>query len=428
MRDSKTLDEYFYEDATAHSGILKNVPLFLQRKTSSIHAGLSKDLQKEWSQRKLKNEYLQSQIDYTRQKRAVVNVKKRNHYHIFHSNEMWEMDLITINSELRQWCKNTFRYLLCVVDCFDRFAFVKCLRNKQPKEVIFALNEIFKTFNRQPRSISSDRGTEFTNKDMKSFLNSKNIQQKFTITTLPAKAAIVEAFNRTLQQKLLRLLSCKKKSVDFEKDQTANDFKQSLDFIVNVYNNSVHSATKFKPIDVNTSNITKVYENIHKKWKNNDKSNHKSFVNNRNATMLLPNDFVRVRNKLHGLNFEKRSLAEPWSSEIFRIKERLQKKPYNVYKLTDLNGVPVAGKLYQDEMQKVAVPSKTPVRIIKKISDIFKRDNLSTTKTNQTREKILTELADSTTKWYSPKELQEIQKSNQRNNVANIVGKLLESI
>lgn len=260
------MDSEFYKEPLSTStkdDETVEIPLFMQRKTKDIHSSLPKHLQKEWTQKKLKDEYLQAQTDFTRQKRAVVNVKHRNHYFVFHSNELWEMDLITINTELRQWSDNTFKYLLCVVDCFDRYAFVQCLRNKQPNEVITALNKIFVNSKRSPHIISSDRGTEFTNKNMQSFLKSKNILQKFTITTLPAKAAMVEAFNRSFQQKMLRLLSFKRKSSEFETEHSANSFRKYVEFVTNVYNNSIHSSTKFKPIDVNSSRVWIKNINIH---------------------------------------------------------------------------------------------------------------------------------------------------------------------
>lgn len=396
------------------------IPLFMQRKTKDIHASLPKQLQKEWTQRKLKEEYLQSQTDYTRQKRAVVNLSRRNHYNVFHSNELWEMDLITINSKLKEWSHNIYKYLLCVVDCFDRYAFVECLKNKQPKEVILALNKILETSNRTPRNISSDRGTEFTNKDMKSFLKSKNIMQKFTITTLPAKAAMVEAFNRTFQQKMLRLWSYKRKSSDFETERNADKFRTYVEFVANVYNNSVHSTTKFKPINVNASNMTKVYENIHEKWKKLDKKHQHVF---RKSYNILPGDFVRIRNKLHGLNFEKRSLTQPWSSEIFKVTEIIEKQPFNVFKISDLNDNVVMGKMYAEEMQKVKIPYSTPVKMLKRSSDIF--DVTKSSSSNESRDKILFQLADGATKWFSKHDLKQLQKKSHRNNVADIMNKLI---
>lgn len=416
------MDSEFYKQPSTRAkedGTIE-VPLFMQRKTKDIHASLPKQLRKEWSQRKLKEEYLQSQADFTREKKAVVNVRNRNHYYVFHSNELWEMDLITINSELRQWSSNVFKYLLCVVDCFDRYAFVECLKSKQPREVIFALNRIFENSNRTPRTISSDRGTEFTNKNMKSFLKSKMIMQKFTITTLPAKAAMVEAFNRTFQQKMLRLLSFKRKSPEFEKERNANTFKKYVEFVANVYNNSVHSTTKFKPVNVNAQNMTKVYDNIHEKWKKSDRK-HQQHTFPRKLYNILPGDFVRIRNKLHGLNFEKRSLTQPWSSEIFKVTEIIEKLPYNVYKIADLNDNVVMGKMYAEEMQKIKIPHSTPVKMLKRSSDIFNLNKMLPN--NESRDKTLFQLADGTTKWFSEHAIKELRKKSQRNNVADIMSK-----
>lgn len=87
----------------------RDVPLFMIRNSKKIHSSLLRNIRKNLSQVKLKRDFLQSQIGYTRQRKAVANVSGRNNYHVFHSNELWENDLITLSSEFRQKSSNKYR-------------------------------------------------------------------------------------------------------------------------------------------------------------------------------------------------------------------------------------------------------------------------------------------------------------------------------
>lgn len=244
----------------------ESTPAYMHRDVKKVYEALPINLRERITQRKLKD-FLQSQSWFTEQKKAVEKVK-RNHYYVSHTNELWEMDLITLTNTFRKRSNNTFRYLLTVVDCFDRFGFVECLKSKRPIDVIKAFDKILKKSNRMPKYLSSDRGKEFVNKDFKSYLASKSIEQRLAFTTLPAKAAMVEIFNKTFQQKMLRWFSVNDMNqANKSKITNAEAFQSAIDTIVNIYNNTVHSSTNFKPADVKNENITTVYSNIHRKFK-----------------------------------------------------------------------------------------------------------------------------------------------------------------
>lgn len=317
--------------------------------------------------------------------------------------------LITLTPELRRKSNNTFKYLLTVIDCFSRYAYVQCLKSKRPFEVIKAFDRIIKTSNRVPRCVSSDRGKEFLNKDFKSYLNNNNIEQRVTYTSLPAKAAIVERFNRTLEQLIFRFFS-----INGDKIKNEKSFENALDIITNMYNNSVHSSTKYKPVNITAENVTKVYSNIHKKFSKEIQKN--PFT----TTKFFTGDFVRVKNKKHGVGFEKKTLTQPWSKEIFRIDNVIEQLPYRMYTIKDLNGINVRGKLYEKELQNINVPAETPIRILNSDSGLF--STLKNRKHNN-NDKIHVELLNGEKKTYK---LSDLKEKNKESNFNNIVADLLQ--
>jgi hypothetical protein len=145
---------------------------------------------------------------------------------------------------------NGFRYMLTVIDIFSKFAWVVPLRTKTGiKE---ALEEIFEKSKRIPTRIQSDSGTEFYNKEVQDFLNSKNITLFSTHSEV--KAVVVERFNRTLKQRLGKLFNI----------NGNQNFIDDVQRIVKSYNNTYHSSIKMKPTEASKpKNSTKVYLNLY---------------------------------------------------------------------------------------------------------------------------------------------------------------------
>lgn len=333
-------------------------PGFMHRDVTKIHNALPLKLQEKVSKKKLRD-FLQSQTLFTQQKKAVGNFK-RNHYNVFNTNELWQIDLITLSPTFYRKSDKTFHYLLTVIDCFDRFGFVQCLKSKRAFEVVKAFDKIIKKSDRIPKFLSSDRGKEFVNKDFKAYLKNNNIEQRLIYTTLKSKASMVEIFNKTFQQKMMRWFS-----LNGEKIKNGKSFENAIDTVTNIYNNTVHSSTKFKPVDVKSENITKVYSNIHKKFK---KEIEKTPFSTRK---FFPGDFVRVINKKHSEGFQKKTLTSAWSKEIFRIDKVIDQLPYRMYTIKDLRETKIVGKLYEKELQTVNLPAETPIRILNSDSELF---------------------------------------------------------
>ena len=60
-----------------------------------------------------------------------------------------------------------FRFLLCVIDIFSKYAWVIPLKDKKVITNINAFPKIFKESNRKPNKIRVDKGSEFYNNSLK---------------------------------------------------------------------------------------------------------------------------------------------------------------------------------------------------------------------------------------------------------------------
>ena len=66
-----------------------------------------------------------------------------------------------------------FRFSLCVIDIYSKYAYVIPLKNKKGITITNVFQKILKESNRKPNQIWVDKGSEFYNSSMKSWLEKK---------------------------------------------------------------------------------------------------------------------------------------------------------------------------------------------------------------------------------------------------------------
>ena len=98
-----------------------------------------------------------------------------------------------------------FRFLLCVIDIYSKYAWVIPLKNKKGITVINAFQKILKESNRKPSKIWVDKGGEFYNRSMKSWLEKDDIEMYSTQNE--GKFVIPERFIRTLKNKIYKYMT-----------------------------------------------------------------------------------------------------------------------------------------------------------------------------------------------------------------------------
>jgi hypothetical protein len=260
--------------------------------------------------------------------------------------EQWQLDLIDF-SNLSKY-NNNFKYLLVVIDVLSKFVWVEKLYNKSAQSIVEAFQKVIKLSNRKPQFIFSDPGSKYivkiSHKDilinffqfLEEFDNSlfaklcrkEKITHFFSRNT-ETKAPNVERVIRTLKEKIYKYFTFK----------NSYRYIDELKFIVDSYNNSVHSRTKFKPSDVNINNQEIVFLNLYK-----------NILSKPTKVKFHESDIVQIQ-KLK-TPFDK-GFTPNWQNELFKIDKIIHSLPHPRYKVKDFRGENIVGSFYQEELQKV---------------------------------------------------------------------------
>ena len=134
-----------------------------------------------------------------------------------------------------------YRYLLVVVDCFSRKAWVEPLKTKSASDVMVGLKLIMDRCGFVPEKFQTDLGKEFYNAPIEQYLTSLGVKH-FSTNNAEIKAGLVERLNRTISTKLFRYLYHKgnRRWIDVIQD------------LITTYNNSPHRTLGFRPPDTVT--------------------------------------------------------------------------------------------------------------------------------------------------------------------------------
>ena len=66
-----------------------------------------------------------------------------------------------------------FRFLLCVIDIYSKYAWAVPLKDKKDVSIVNTFQSIFKKSNRKPNKTWVNKGSECYNRSMKSWLEKK---------------------------------------------------------------------------------------------------------------------------------------------------------------------------------------------------------------------------------------------------------------
>ncbi|GKC08516.1 putative ribonuclease H-like domain-containing protein [Tanacetum coccineum] len=116
---------------------------------------------------------------------------------ISHSLQLLHMDLFGSTS-MRSLNHKT--YCLVITDDFSRFSWVFFLRTKDETSAILKgfIRQIENQLNQKVKTIRSDNGTEFKNKDVIEFCGLKGIKREYSNARTPQQNRVAERKNRTL--------------------------------------------------------------------------------------------------------------------------------------------------------------------------------------------------------------------------------------
>ena len=164
-----------------------------------------------------------------------------------------------------------------------------------------------------------DKGSEFYNRTMKSWLEKNDIEMHSTHNK--EKSVVAERFIKTLKNKIYKYVNSISKNV----------YIDQLDDIVNKYNNANHKTIKMKPANLKST----TYFNSSKE------------INDKDPKFKI-GDIVRISEYK---NIFTKDYIPNWSEEVFVIKKFNNTVPWT-YVISDLNGEEIVRMLYEKQLQK----------------------------------------------------------------------------
>ena len=267
--------------------------------------------------------------------KPTINKFPRQKVIVNHINEIHSTDLV----DMTQYSKinKGYKYIFTNIDVFSKIAYVYPIKSKKIQDVKPCFEKIFQK--NKPKYIWTDKESAFLSKEMQQFFKNNNVKIYHTNSHL--KAVVIERFNRSLRELMMKEFTKNNNTVWYD----------ILPKLIKIYNNRCHSTIKMKPIEVNKLNEKYIKENIYTYNKT-----------NKNPKFKI-NDLIRISLKRREL-FDKASGNIKWSEELFKI-HSINKSNVITYKIKDLNDEMIEGIFYEREIQKSKNTSQ--VYIIEKI-------------------------------------------------------------
>ena len=244
-----------------------------------------------------------------------------------------------------------FKYILIFIDVFSRLGQAVPVKSKDGKTMVNALRTILESgyFDNLSR-LNSDEGKEFYNQHVNQLLKSKGIIL-YSVSSREIKASLAERLIRTIKAKLYRYMS-------------HNNTKRYVDVlpdIIESYNNSSHSSLGGNQTPLQVHKITDptiidkqffhMYKNMY-------------HIPNISSSDLTVGQHVRIADEYRNSKF-RRGYTVQNTIEIFKIRGIDTSQNPTVYYLEDLNGDPITGIFYRDELTSTHLPEFFHIDVLK---------------------------------------------------------------
>ena len=263
-------------------------------------------------------------------------------------NHMWDCDLLVLNGERFKNANRGFAYILVTIDVFSRYCRLGAVKSKSARHMKIAFQEIFAEAGDSgtPKFIRSDRGTEFTNSQVRDLLKDKGVRH--VLSNTETKANYAEAAIKGLKKRL------------FQYFQYANGYGylEEIGGIAASYNATIHSSIGVSPKSVDQENEQEIWDYQYVTQRNSKDliGAFKLAISTSGSKRLhrykfAINQRVRASYKRKGNFF--RSYDEQFTGEVFTVRNRKFSDGVAIYYLKDYEGEDVSGPFYANELTSV---------------------------------------------------------------------------
>ncbi|XP_053380052.1 uncharacterized protein LOC128548709 [Mercenaria mercenaria] len=273
--------------------------------------------------------WLNDQEAYSLQKPRRHRFKTAN-VRVTSIGEQLDIDLLSMSNLADE--NDGVRFLLCAIDILSRKLWVRPLKNKTAKVVLSAMKDILSGIAPgEIEKIRADKGSEFSNQWFKKYMKDMDIY--FFTTNNPPKSNFIERAQRTLKERLYRMM----------RHMRTYRYIDDLQHVVSSINATPHRGLSgLAPNDITKGNEADVWAQMYLK-----KSNKRI---SKPVFQFKVGDLVRI-------SFSKqpfqRAYQEQYTTEVFKVAGRILKQGIPMYKLKDLKGDSIKGLFYTAELQKV---------------------------------------------------------------------------
>lgn len=152
----------------------------------------------------------------------------------------------------KSWWNDGYKYIFDCIDVFSKKAEMIPMKSRDQETSVKAFEKILKNIG-IPKTIYSDQGSEFNNKEFMDLLKKHDIKIIFATDHAP----FIESFNKTMKNRLFKYMALHK----------TDNWSKALKQVLDGYNNTPHTSTGIAPNDINETNETTAYLNMLKKKK-----------------------------------------------------------------------------------------------------------------------------------------------------------------
>ena len=202
--------------------------------------------------------------------------------------DIYQLDLLDVH-QYAKWNKG-YNWILNIVDVHSRYAMSVPIKTKEIDSVLPAFKYVCDELGK-PSNLTTDLEASIMSKEFQDYLNEKDITHYPIDPHKKRNNSIVERFNRTLREKIRSVLYA----------NNSNTWLEYISDILENYNNSIHTTTKNKPIDI---------------WLMNEAN--EQVINTKKQNIFSVGD--KVRYLINTLNiFEKKSMADRYTKTTFTV-------------------------------------------------------------------------------------------------------------
>ena len=125
----------------------------------------------------IKNDNISNKVLAEELHKPIIRKLKKRKVHSLFIDSIWGADLADMQS-ISKFNKR-IRFSLCLIDIYSKYAWVVPLKHKKDITITNGFQKILKESNKKPNKIWVDKGSEFYNKSMKSWLEKKGYRNIF---------------------------------------------------------------------------------------------------------------------------------------------------------------------------------------------------------------------------------------------------------